>query len=229
MFETTPAGSLLDDVRGHDFGADDVVERGGTRIDAIRELDRIILAAQAEQAAQIGALLDERSRLMVGTGDPVLSVIGEVAMARTIGPTAAGTQVELAMGMARLPQVFALFTAGTISEATARAVATETRSLHVDDTVVADGEIARHIVGMTTVQARQCAARTVISIDAEAAHERARLKRADQRVTMTPETDGVATLHVRGPADQILAADKTLDDWAAGLRSTVPRVPAVRS
>lgn len=220
MFEAAPVGRLLDDVRAFDFGHEPVVERGGARIDAIRELDRAIRAAQAEQVAQIGALLDERSALMVGTGDPCLSVVGEVAMARTIGPTAAGNQVELAMGMARLPRVFALFASGDISAATARAVAAETRSLHVDDQVVADGELASRIVGMTTTRARHAAARIAIGIDAEAAHERAVRNRADQRVTMTPDTDGVATLHVRGPAEQVLAAFKALDGWATGLRAT---------
>lgn len=220
MFEATHPGRLLDEVRAHDFDADHPLERGGIRVDAIRELDRAIRAAQAEQAVQVAALLDERAMLMVGTGDPCLSVIGEVSMARTIGPTAAGTQLELAIGLGQLPQVLALFSSGVISEATARAVATECRSLHVDDKVVADGEIAAKIVGMTTRQARDAAARVVIGIDAEAAHERAKRNRADARVSMHPESDGVATMRVRGPAEQILAAFKTLDDWATGLRST---------
>ncbi|MET1038018.1 MAG: hypothetical protein ABW075_07065 [Aeromicrobium sp.] len=37
---------------------------------------------------------------------------------------------------------------------------------------------------------------------------------------MFPDKDGVATLHVRGPAEQIVAAYKALDDWATGLRAT---------
>lgn len=220
MFEDVAAEDVLGHVRAVDLGLAPVVERGGARIDAITALDRAIRAAQAEQAKQIGALLDERTKLMVGTGDPCLSVIGELSMARTVGPTAAATQLALAMGMSRLPRVFELFASGAISQATALAVARETQALSVDDDVVADAEIAAKIVGMTTVQARQAAARIVIGLDAEAAHERARRNRADARVTMTPETDGVATLHVRGPAEQIVAAFKALDDWATGLRST---------
>jgi hypothetical protein len=42
-------------------------------------------------------LYDERvHRMGLGQGDPGLSVIGEVGMARNIGPTAAGTQLGLA-------------------------------------------------------------------------------------------------------------------------------------
>ncbi|MET0927923.1 MAG: DUF222 domain-containing protein [Aeromicrobium sp.] len=222
MFETTPAGSVLEEVRAHDFDADPVLEAGHNRIDAIRELDRTIRAAQAEQVQQIGELYAERS-VLLGLGhdsDPGLSVIGEVAMARHIGPTAAASQFELAIGMRRLPQVFELFASGVISEATARVVAHETTALSVDDVMVADSEIAAKIVGMTTHQARQATARIVISIDTEAAYERARRNRADQRVSMTPESDGVATLHVRGPAEQILAAFTVLDDYATGLRAT---------
>jgi hypothetical protein len=218
MFEATATEDLLREVRAHDFDADPVLDAGRTRIDAIRELDRGIRALQAEQVRQVGELYAERTVLMgLGQGDPGLSVIGEVGMARHIGPAAAGSQFALAVGMRRLPRVFDLFATGAISEATARAVAAETAALYVDDAVIADAEIADKIPGMTTVEAKHAAARVVIAIDAEAAYQRAKANRADQRVTMTPETDGVATLHVRGPAEQILAAHKALDDWATGL------------
>ncbi|MET1037261.1 MAG: HNH endonuclease [Aeromicrobium sp.] len=221
MFEATATEDLLREVRRHDFDADPVLEAGHSRIEAIREIDRGIRALQAEQVHQIGELYAERTVLMgLGQGDPGLSIIGEVAMARNIGPTAAGSQFELAIGMRRLPAVFKLFAQGVISEATARAVAAETTALHVDDVAVADHEIAAKLPGMTTRQARQATARIVIGIDAEAAYQRAKANRSDQRVSMTPDVDGVATLHVRGPAEQILAAFKTLDDWATGLRST---------
>lgn len=221
MFENTPVESLLTDVRASDFSTEPVLLAGHHRIDAIVALDRLIRAAQAEQTAQIGTMHAERAAVMrLGEGDPTLTIIGEVSMARNIGPTAASTQVGLALGMSRLPKVFDLFRTGVISEATARAVSTETAVLHQDDLPVADAELAERIPGMTTVQAKHAAARIVISIDAEAAHERATRNRADARVSLFPETDGVANLHVRGPAEQLLAAHKALDDWARGLRAT---------
>lgn len=221
MFEAAPTESVLAQVRAHDFGADTIVERGACRIDAIVAIDRGIRALQAEQLAQIAGLHDERTQMMgIGQPDPSLSVIGEVAMARNMGPTAAGTQLGVALVMARMPQVFALFHSGVISEPTARAVANEVDSLSVDDVVIADGELAPKLAGLTTAEARRAAARVVISIDAEAARERADRNRADARVSMFPEQDGVATLHVRGPAEQILAAFKALDDYATGLRAT---------
>jgi hypothetical protein len=221
MFEAASTESVLAHVRAHDFGADTILERGAHRIDAIVAIDRGIRALQAEQLAQIAGLHDERATMMgLGKGDPSLSVIGEVSMARNIGPTAAGTQLGVALTMARMPQVFELFNTGVISEATARAVTHEVDSLGVDDVIIADAELAPKLAGMTMVEARHAAARVVISIDAEAAHVRASKNRADQRVSMFPEKDGVATLHVRGPAEQILAAFKALDNYATGLRAT---------
>ncbi len=221
MFETAPTETVLGQVRAHDFGEDPVLERGYHRVEAIKGLDRLIRAAQAEQLAQIAGLHDERSKTMgIGKGDPSLSVIGEVGMARNIGPTAAGTQLGVALTMARMPKVFKLFASGVISEPTARAVANEVDSLHIDDVPLVDAELAPKLPGMTTAEARRATARDVIAIDAEAAHARAEKNRADQRVSMFPEKDGVAILNVRGPAEQILAAFKALDDYATGLRST---------
>ena len=50
--------------------------------------------------------------------------------------------------------------------------------------------------------------------------ERAERNRADQRVSLHPEVDGVAILQVRGPAEQLLAAHRALTTWAKGLRAT---------
>ena len=218
MFTEVATDDLLREVRGHDFGADPSHEFGANRIDAIVALDRSIRAAQAEQLAQIAALHDERVELMgLNRGDPTLSVIGEVGMARNIGPTAAGTQVGLALGLDRLPRVKKLFLDGLVSEPVVRAVVKESVSLAADDFVVLDGEIADQLPGLTPIRAGQLTARAVIRIDADAARERATRNRADQRVSLFPDTDGVAHLHARGPAEQILAAHTALDDHACAL------------
>jgi hypothetical protein len=221
MFTEVAIEDLLREVRSHDFGADPVHEFGANRIDAITALDRAIRAAQAEQLAQIAALHSERTGVMsLGDGDPALSIIGEVGMARNISPSAAGTQVGLAIGLDRLPRVKALFAAGQISEQVVRAVVRESVSLDTDDFVVLDGEIASQLPGLTHKQAGQLTARAVIRIDADAARERAQRNRADQRVSMFPDSDGVAILQVRGPAEQILATHSALADHARTLRAS---------
>jgi hypothetical protein len=59
----------------------------------------------------------------------------------------------------------------------------------------------------------------VISLDADAAAERAQQRREDVRVNLTPHPDGVATLTVEGPAEQLTAVHGALESWALGLRS----------
>jgi hypothetical protein len=194
MFTEVAAADALARVRGHDFGADPVLEVGANRVDAIVALDRLIAAAHAEQASQIAALHAERAAVLgLGRGDPTLSVIGEVAMARNIGPTAASSQVVTALGLRRLPAVAALFDHGVISSSVVRAVVIESSALHLDDQVVLDGEIAPLLPGLTTARARQATARAVIRIDADAARVR-----ADQRVAMFPDTDGGPTVLANG-------------------------------
>ena len=220
MFTEVATEDVLKVVRAHDFGDEPAHDFGAARIDAIVALERLIRAAQAEMVAQIAALHDDRAEDMgIGRGDPTLSVIGEIAMARNIGPSAAGTQVGLALGLKRLPQVAELFADGTIPQAVAQAVVNESVCLAVDDSVVFDGEIAPRLPGLTAKKAAKAARREVVRIDVEAARERAERNRADQRVSMFPDTDGVAILQVRGRAEQLLAAHNALDSWARGLRS----------
>jgi hypothetical protein len=221
MFEAVATTDLLGEVCAHDFGSDPPQECGASRIDAIVAYDRVAAAAKAGQLRQIAALYAERVELLgIGHGDPALSVIGEIAMARNISPSAAGTLFALAVGMNRLPRVLALLESGQISERVAQAVVMESAALSVDDFDILDAEIAPVLPGLTHVRAGQLTARAVIRIDAEAARIRANRNRADQRVSMFPETDGVAVLQVRGPAEQIVATYNTLDGWARGLHAT---------
>ena len=220
MFTEVAIEDLLREVRAYDFEGEPAHAFGASRIDAITGLDRLIRAAQAEQLAQIAALHAERVEFMgTSRGDPTLSVIGEVGMARNIGPAAAGTQVGIALRLQELPDVKALFMAGQIPEPVVRAVINESVSLGSDDLLVLDGEIAPQLPGLTPRRAGQLTARAVIRIDADAARERAERNRADQRVSMFPDTDGIAILQVRGPAEQIVAAHTVLDDWARALRA----------
>ena len=221
MFEDAEVAGLLSAIDAHDFDADPELEFGAARIDAIVAYERLIRAAQAGQLAQISALYVERAKqIRLGSGDAALSVIGEVGMARNVSPGAAGTQFGTALGLAELPQTSAALAAGQISESTARAIVRETDPLARDDRIVLDGEIADALPGLTPGRAARLARHHVIALDAEAAHARAERNRADQRVSLHPEADGVAVLQVRGPAEQLVAAHRALESWAIGLRST---------
>ncbi|MBC7597282.1 MAG: HNH endonuclease, partial [Kineosporiaceae bacterium] len=105
MFENVAAEDLLQVVRAHVFDHHDDW-MGPEHIDAIKAMDQVVRAAQAEQARHIAELDALRSsQIKLGRGDHSLSVIGELGMARNISPSAAGTQYGFAVGLARMPMV----------------------------------------------------------------------------------------------------------------------------
>jgi hypothetical protein len=219
MFNDVPAEVLPTAMTAvkHDFEAD----MGASRIDAITGWDRVIRFAQAEQLKEINALYEDRNRV-VGAfreGDPALHVIGQVSLARNISPGAAGSQFGLALQLAKLPSVAAALKDGMISEPTVRAICRPVSGLSVDDLMLFDAEIAPRMPGLTPRRAGQLAERIVISLDADLAADRAKRRREDVRVNLTSHPDGLATLTVEGPAEQITAAHGALQSWALGLRS----------
>ena len=221
MFEGVGVEGLFSAVDAHDFSVDAGIEFGAARIDAIVAYERVIRAAQARQLKQIAALYAERvEQIPFGSADPALSVIGEVGLARNVSPGAAGTQFGTAVGLAELPRTADALDAGQISESTVRAIVREVDALAADDRIVLDAEIADVLPGLTPGRAARLARHHVIALDADAAHERAERNRADQRVSLHPDVDGVAILQLRGPAEQVVAAHHVLTTWARGLRAT---------
>lgn len=214
------AEDLLKAVRAHDFDPHDDV-MGAARIDAITACDRVIRAAQAEQAKQIAELNSLRaSQIHLGRGDHSLSVIGELGMARNISPTAAGNQYGFAVGLARLPRLAAALAAGHISEHAARLVVRESTGLDADQAALLDERLDGSLVGLTARRAGDLARRTTIKIDTAAAREREEKNRSDRFVSLFPDRDGVAILQVRGPAEMMLAAYKSLSATAKAAKSS---------
>lgn len=198
-----------------------LTDAGAPMIDAIIEAERAARRAHAVQFEQIAALFSHRQEQPAGfRGDAALSVIGELSLARHISPGAAGTQFAVALTVQKLPGVLAALREGMISEPTVRAICREVDPLAIDDFPLFDGELAPHLDGLTPRRAAELARSIVISLDAEAADQRAERARADQRVEIHGEPDGVATLIVTGPAEQIVAAHRSLESWAFGLRAT---------
>lgn len=219
MFESVAVEELLGTLAVHDSDPESD-PLGSDQIDAIVGYDRIIRAAQARQAAEIAALDKKRaSTIKLGSGDHSLSVIGELAMARNVSPAAAGTQYGFACGLSRLPRVAAVFESGDISETTARAVVREAVGLDRDQAEKFDHRICERLPGMTSRKAGDLARAISISIDSEAARERSVRNRSNSFVSLMPDTDGVAILQVRGPAEQMVAAYRSLDNHAKALRA----------
>ena len=220
MFESDDPAEVLAAVAATDFAALAPEDLGASRIDAIAALERVVRVAQARIVEQVDGLYRDRlTHIPFGHGDQSLSVTGEVALARGVSPSAGATLFTLMMGLRALPAVRAAFGRGAISEATARAIVRETVNLDDDDAIIVDGELSDQVADLTPRRAAAVAREAVIRVDAEAAEERARAARAEQYVSYHPEPDGVGTLIVRGPAEQLLAAHQSLQAWADGLRS----------
>ena len=219
MYEDVPTEDLPAALAGleHDFESD----LGASRVEAITGWERVMRHAHAEMLKQINGLYRDRTRVIGAfrEGDPALHVIGQLSLARNISPGAAGSQFGVAMQLADLPSVAAALHDGMISEPTVRAICRAVSTLSVDDLVVFDAEIAPKLAGLTPGRAARLAEAIVISLDPDAAAERAERRREDVRVNLTAHTDGVATLTVEGPAEQLVAAHKALEGWALGLRS----------
>ena len=215
MFETVATEDLLQAMQSvvHDFEDDN----GASRVEAIRAAERLIRHAQAVQLEQINALYQDRARVTgVFDGDPALQVMGEVALARSVSPGAAGSQFGVAVRLADLPQVSTALKDGLISEPTVRAIIRPLQGLSRDDQVVFDAEIAPHLPGLTPRRAQQLAERIAISLDPEAAAETAERRRKEVRVDLVNHPHGVATLSVVGPAEKLTAVYESLRARAMG-------------
>ena len=143
-------------------------------------------------------------------------------MARNISPSAAGNHWGIegggfAVGLRRLPLVARVFASGDISEPAARAVVREATGLDREQAVKFDRRIAIRLRGMTPRNAADLARSITISIDSQAAYERAEANRRDSFVSLFPDRDGVAVLQVRGRAEQMLAAFNALKKSASAL------------
>ncbi len=185
---------------------DDVL--GASRIDVVAALERLIRHATALQLEQVALLHAERVAMRAPAASE--SVAAEVAMARGVSPSVGGTQLGHAVTLAEMPHVMATLSRGDLPVASAHAISRECAGLGVDDLAQVDAEIAPHLAGLTPRRAADLARHAVVAFDPEAAVERARSARADKRVDLHPEPDAVASLYVRGPAEDVVAIHQSL-------------------
>jgi len=139
MFEDVAADQVLSIVRAHAFDHELDLVAVSQLVDAVVALDRAVAAAQATQADCVAALLD---RYGSGSGAAALATVAEVSLARTIGPTAAGSQLALGLALRDLPLIAERFRDGRLSEPVVRSVVRETAALDADDLILADDAYA---------------------------------------------------------------------------------------
>ncbi|RYJ00537.1 MAG: hypothetical protein EON52_23430, partial [Actinomycetales bacterium] len=175
---------------------------GAHLVDIISACEQVIRAAEAIQAQAAGQLLTEREAAMEGR-QAFLSAAGEAALARGMSPSAGITQLTTALVVRRLPAVHAAWADGLVSGVTVRAIVKNLPPLDDESMALFEAEITPHLPGLTPRAAAELTRALTIEIDPDEADNKARAAREDQYVFIADETDGVATMIARGPAEMI--------------------------
>jgi hypothetical protein len=194
------------------------------RIERIGLLDAIKSAAAAAQAREISEfersqLAEQRARgvprRQLGRG-----IAEQIALARKVSPSTGSRQLTFATSLVRhMPATKALLAKGEISEWVAQIVVRETATLSAFDRTCVDAALAPDLPRMSPSQAEAATRREAIQRDPESAVRRGRTARSDRRVTLRPAPDTMALLSGFVPAEQGVAAWKSLDEHARSLRS----------
>ncbi|WP_167008985.1 HNH endonuclease signature motif containing protein [Mumia sp. ZJ430] len=196
-------------------------ELGAAEIDVVAVCEEAVRIAQGVQADAVLALDSRRRRAMTTVDETTLtrSLFTEIALARQVSTPSGERTYAFAQALELHPQTHALLRDGTISSAVASAVCRETTYAAVDDRTRIDAEIASSLADLSPRRAAAEARRLVLAVDPHAAYERTLRAREDRVVTFSPELDAMASLTVVGPAEQLTAAFRRLDDEASARRA----------
>ncbi|MDF1705135.1 MAG: HNH endonuclease signature motif containing protein [Aeromicrobium sp.] len=221
MFEDLAPEEVLAAVASADFGVHEPIDlMGGKHIDAIAALERLLRVTQARIVEQVDALHALRSSTGPSLeGDPSLTVAAETALARGMSPTAGRTMLATAVHLRSMPALRSAFGSGHVSEGTVRAVVRVVRDLDVDTSTAVDAVLEGRLDGVSPRRAAELARTAVVEHDVEAAAQREKTARAQQYVTYWDEPDGVGTLIVHGPAEQLVGIQQSLQVHADRLRA----------
>jgi hypothetical protein len=185
---------------------------------------RMAAWAAAGEAAAVLALACRRAAQAAAPGVARLAdhVSDEVAAALTLTGRSAGRLLEVASGLARLPQVAGALRRGEVDWAKACVFADELAVLDDDGLAV---EIAAGLLGRagaggwTTARLRAGLRRAVLAADPDAAARRRAQARKDAEVRAWDEPSGNAALAGRElPPAEVLAADVRLTALAKWLQ-----------
>lgn len=203
----------------------DYADDDAARIDRIRLLEQLragVAAAQALESvefeeSQIATQRDNGvSERIVGRG-----VGDQIGLARKLSPTSGSRELGWMRALVKqMPHTRRLLTVGHISEATAKAMVTETEGLTREDRTRVDADLAGTLPSMSTREAQAAARKLAYALDPEAATRRARKARKDRRVTIRPAPDTMTMLSALLPVEQGVAAWASLDRYASVVKAS---------
>ena len=188
------------------------------RIDAIREAEELICAAQALQG-RLSVDLDASVRSAAeGRGVPAArrgrGVAHQVALARRESPHRAERRLQLAkVAAAELPCAHAAWTAGRVDEWRVTVLTRETASLSLTDRLTIDAELAGDPAVIESMGVGELAAavrRRAYALDPEAFVERRRRAEADRHTSLRPAPDTMSIFSALLPVKSGVAVHAAL-------------------
>ncbi len=199
-------------------------------IDAVIGFDRVSSWAGARQAVLLAEFARRRPGdhpLAANSDTPSRAsefAADEVGLALRLSRRTAVNRLVMAQTLVtELPATLAAWQAGTIDSLKARAI-TETSYLLAGELRGAlEARVLPRAGAQTIAQLRAALARAVLVLDPEGAAERHHLRRADRRVVVCPDEDGMASLWALLSAPDATAAYQRLGALARGLGSDDPR------
>jgi hypothetical protein len=200
-----------------------------TLIEAMIGFERLAAWAQARQAR----LFDELARRRPTDKAPYSArwaCVGseyapdEVGVALRWARGTACARIGLARRLlATLPETHALWEAGLIDLATARAIDDATVVLSDEHAQAVQARVLPKAPEQTLAQLKAALARAVLAADPKGAEERHRAARRDRRVVVSAEPDGMGTLWAMLTATDAAGAFTWLTRLARGLGTDDPR------
>jgi hypothetical protein len=198
---------------------------------------RLASWAQAGQVACLNSLIERRKQQSVELSRPSLAahIDDEAAAALALTGRAASRLLDVAAGLARIPEVAAALSAGRIDWAKASlftdllAGLPDEVAVDIAGLVLAAGDVTRKTSG----QLRAALARAIAAYDPEAAERRREAARKDASVQSWAEPSGNAALAGRelSPADVVHASAQLTADarWLAkcGLPGSIDELRAL--
>lgn len=202
-------GSIdLDHVSGHD------------RVTVLRAQQRMASHFQGQVYAAMASLAEHMEEGPFAD-DPKLAweaSATEIRCALRLTRRAAESELELALGLDRLPAVRAALAAGSIDPRRARVIVNGTSHLDEASARLVVAAVIGDAPGLTTGELAARIRRLAIEVDPDTARERYEETIADRRVVTEGSTDGTA--HLLGldlPPDRVAAIARRIDRMARSL------------
>ncbi|MGH3721527.1 MAG: DUF222 domain-containing protein [Pseudonocardiaceae bacterium] len=208
-------------------------------IEGIIGFDHVASWAGARQAVLLAVLLAEFARrrpgdhpLAAGCDTPSRCsefAPDEVGLALRISRTTAINRLVLAQTMVEdLPRTLAAWQAGVIDSLKARAITEAGYPLPREQRAALEARVLPRAGEQTIARLRAALARSVLVLDPDGAAERHQRRRAQRRVVVSPDEDGMASLWALLSAPDATAAYHRLRQLARELGSEDPRAMDAR-